>query len=116
MLIPVIVAALGPRLRLNTAGAGIGALVGGMMTNIIWNLTVSPGGAAVFIGLAGSVTGLLLGHALSLWTRGKQTAGPALNEILALSENSTGGAFHAAFLNATNSVLVAAMRWAFSSR
>ena len=34
----------------------------------------------------------------------------------ALSENSTGSAFHAAFLNATNSVLVAAMRWAFSSR
>jgi solute:Na+ symporter, SSS family len=90
MLIPVIVAALGPRLRLNTAGAGIGALVGGMMTNIIWNLTVSPGGAAVFIGLAGSVTGLLLGHAVSLWTRGKRTAGPALNEIFAEPGNATG--------------------------
>lgn len=66
MLIPVIVAAIGPGLRLNTAGAGIGAMAGGMVTNIVWSLFVSPGGAAVFIGLAGSVAGLLLGHALSL--------------------------------------------------
>lgn len=90
MLIPLIVAAIGPRLRLNTAGAGIGALVGGMMTNIIWNLAVSQGGAAVFIGLTGSITGLLLGYAVSLWTRGKRTAGPALSEIFAEPGNATG--------------------------
>jgi hypothetical protein len=40
----------------------------------------------------------------------------ALAGFLALSENSTGGPFHAAFLKATNSVLVAAMRWALSSK
>ncbi len=33
-----------------------------------------------------------------------------LDAKAALSENSTGGPFHAAFLKATNSVLVAAMR------
>ena len=44
---------------------------------------------------------------------------PGMNRtigVTALSENSTGSAFHATFLNATNSVLVTAMRWAFSSR
>jgi solute:Na+ symporter, SSS family len=66
MLIPVIVAAIGPRLRLNTVGAGVGALAGGMATNIVWNLWISAGGAAVFIGLVGSEIGLLLGHAVSL--------------------------------------------------
>jgi len=55
MLIPVLVAVIGPRLRLNTVGAGVGALFGGMITNIGWNLMISQGGAAVFIGLAGSV-------------------------------------------------------------
>jgi hypothetical protein len=34
----------------------------------------------------------------------------------ALNENSTECRFHAAFLKATNSVRVAAMRWAFKSR
>ncbi len=57
MLVPVLVAVIGPRLRLNTVGAGVGALVGGIVTNIGWNLLVSEGGAAVFIGLGGSVVG-----------------------------------------------------------
>ena len=76
MLIPVLVAVIGPRLRLNTAGAGVGALVGGIIANIGWNLVVSQGGAAVFIGLAGSVVGLLLGHAVSVLTGGKHIAPP----------------------------------------
>jgi SSS family solute:Na+ symporter len=80
MLIPVIVAAIGPRLRLNTAGAGVGALVGGIVTNIVWSLRVSSGGAAVFVGLSGSVIGLLLGHWVSLSMGGKRIAGPGLNE------------------------------------
>jgi SSS family solute:Na+ symporter len=71
MLVAVLVAAIGLRLRLNTAGAGVGALVGGIITNIVWNLTVSQGGAAVFVGLAGSVVGLLLGHAVSMLSGGK---------------------------------------------
>ena len=78
MLIPVIVAAAGPRLRLNTAGAGIGAMATGMVINIVWSLLISPGGAAVFMGLAGSVIGLLLGHAVSLRMGNKRfcRAGP----------------------------------------
>jgi hypothetical protein len=76
MLVTVLVAVIGPRLRLNTAGAGVGALAGGIMTNIGWNLMVSQGGAAVFIGLAGSVVGLLLGHAVSVLSGGKHIAPP----------------------------------------
>jgi SSS family solute:Na+ symporter len=76
MLVPVLVAVIGPRLRLNTAGAGIGALAGGIITNIGWTLMVSPGGAAVFIGLAGSVVGLLAGHAVSVLSGGKHIAPP----------------------------------------
>ena len=34
----------------------------------------------------------------------------------ALRKNSTGPPFHAAFSKATNSIFVAARRWAFSSR
>ena len=76
MLVPVLVAAIGLRLRLNTAGAGVGALVGGVISNISWNLMVSQGGSAVFIGLAGSVVGLLLGHAASALSGGKRIASP----------------------------------------
>jgi solute:Na+ symporter, SSS family len=88
LLIPVIVAAIGPRLRLNTAGAGVGALAGGMVTNIVWSLLVSPGGAAVFIGLAGSVIGLLLGHAVSLSRGGKRIAAPGFNEAFTETGNA----------------------------
>jgi Na+/proline symporter len=76
MLIPVLVALIGPRLRLNTVGAGVGALVGGITTNIGWNLMVSQGGVAVFIGLAGSVVGLVLGHAVSVLSGGKHISQP----------------------------------------
>jgi len=76
MLVPVLVAVIGPRLRLNTAGAGVGALVGGIISNIGWNLMVSQGGTVVFIGLAGSVVGLLLGHAVSVLSGGKHIAPP----------------------------------------
>jgi len=76
MLVPVLVAVIGPRLRLNTAGAGVGALVGGIITNIVWNLMVSQGGAAVFIGLAGSLVGLLLGHTVSVLSGGKHIVPP----------------------------------------
>jgi SSS family solute:Na+ symporter len=78
MLVPVLVAVIGPRVRLNTAGAGVGALAGGIITNIGWTLMVSEGGAAVFIGLAGSVAGLLLGHAVSLLSGGQHIAPPVL--------------------------------------
>ncbi len=76
MLVPVLVAVIGPRLRLNTAGAGVGALVGGIITNIVWNLMVSQGSAAVFIGLAGSLVGLLLGHTVSVLSGGKHIVPP----------------------------------------
>jgi solute:Na+ symporter, SSS family len=76
MLVPVLVAVAGPRLRLNTVGAGAGALAGGIISNIGWTLMVSEGGAAVFIGLAGSVVGLLLGHAVSVLSGGKHIAPP----------------------------------------
>ena len=82
MLIPLIVAAIGPHLRLKTAGAGIGALGGGILTHVLWSLLVSPRGTAVFVGLVGSVIGLLLGHAVSLWMGGKQVAGLGGNKIL----------------------------------
>jgi Na+/proline symporter len=76
MLVPVLVAVIGPRLRLNTAGAGVGALAGGIITNIGWNLMVSQGGAAEFIGLAGSVVGLMLGHGVWVLSGGKHIAPP----------------------------------------
>jgi len=76
MLVPVLVAVIGPRLRLNTVGAGVGAVVGGIVTNIGWNLVVSEGSVAVFIGLAGSVVGLVLGQAVSVLSGGKQIAPP----------------------------------------
>ena len=76
MLVPLLVAVFGLRLRLNTAGAGVGALAGGIVTNIGGSLAVSRGGAAVFIGLAGSVVGLLLGHAVSLASGGKRNESP----------------------------------------
>jgi SSS family solute:Na+ symporter len=66
MLVPVLVAVLGNRTSLRSAEAGVGALLGGMTTNLFWNVAIEPGGDAVFIGLAGSVIGLLGGHALSL--------------------------------------------------
>jgi SSS family solute:Na+ symporter len=86
LLIPVIGAAIGPRLGLNTAGAGVGALVGGMLSNILWNLLVSPGGAAVFIGLVGSMCGLLTGHAVSLRLGEKRIVGPSFNGALAQAQ------------------------------
>jgi solute:Na+ symporter, SSS family len=78
MLVPVLVAVIGPRLRLNTAGAGVGALTGGILANIGWNLMLSKGGAAVFMGLAGSVVGLLLGQAVSVLSGGKYISPPVL--------------------------------------
>ncbi len=71
MLVPVLVAVLGTRTSLRSAGAGVGSLVCGMATNIFWNLAVAPGGAAVFVGLFGSVVGLLAGHAFSVASRNK---------------------------------------------
>jgi hypothetical protein len=42
---------------------------GGMVTNLFWNLRVEPGGSGVFIGLLGSILGLLAGHAVFLALR-----------------------------------------------
>ena len=80
MLIPVVVAAIGPRLRLNTAGAGVGALALGMISNIVWNVFISAGGEAVFIGLIGSAVGMLIGHAISLSLGGKRIAEPGFDK------------------------------------
>jgi SSS family solute:Na+ symporter len=77
MLVPLLVAVLGNRTRVRSAGAGVGALLGGMTTNLFWNLAIEPGGAAVFIGLVGSVVGLVGGHALSLVLRNKQAIAQA---------------------------------------
>lgn len=76
LLVPVIVAVIGSRTRLRSAGAGIGALMCGMVTDIGWNLMVAPGGAAVFIGLIGSFIGLLAGHALSSVIEGRTVVKP----------------------------------------
>jgi SSS family solute:Na+ symporter len=75
LLVPVIVAVLGNRTGLRSTGAGIGALVCGMVTDIGWNLLVAPGGAAVFIGLIGSFIGLLAGHGISRAMGGTQPMG-----------------------------------------
>ena len=92
MLIPVIVAAMGKLVPLNTVGAGVGALAGGMATNIVWSLTVSPGGEAVFAGLAGSLIGLSLGHAVSLSMGAKRVAGPSFNGPFVENGNVARGA------------------------
>ena len=67
MLIPVIVAVMGSRTNLRSAGAGIGALVRGMVTDIVRHLVVVPGGAAVFAG-----------HAISGGAGGRKTAVPSV--------------------------------------
>ena len=69
LLVPVLVASLGAPSEFNAASAGVGALVGGMVTNLFWNLAVEPGGPAVFIGLAGSLVGFACGHAASVLLR-----------------------------------------------
>jgi hypothetical protein len=51
-----------------------------MVTNIVWNLFVSSGGEAVFIGLAGSLIGLLLRHEAWLSMGGRRVAEPSVNE------------------------------------
>ena len=63
LLAPLLVAVVGQTTSLRSTGAGVGAVLGGMATNLFWNLRVEQGGAAVFIGLLGSVVGLLSGHA-----------------------------------------------------
>jgi solute:Na+ symporter, SSS family len=77
MLVPLLVAVLGNRTKLRSANAGVGALLGGMTTNLFWNLAIEPGGAALFIGLVGSVVGLFGGHALSLVFGDKQAISQA---------------------------------------
>jgi SSS family solute:Na+ symporter len=72
MLVPVLVAVMGNRTSLRSAGAGVGALLGGMTTNLFWNLAIEPGSSALFIGLVGSAIGLLGGHALSMVLRLKR--------------------------------------------
>ncbi len=62
ILVPLIVAVFFSRSVLCNAGAGMGAVAGGMLTNIAWNAALPGSGAAVFAGLAGSVAGLFLGH------------------------------------------------------
>jgi SSS family solute:Na+ symporter len=69
LLAPLLVAVVGQATSLRSTGAGVGALLGGMATNLFWNLRVEQGGAAVFIGLLGSIVGLLGGHALWLGLR-----------------------------------------------
>ena len=72
MLIPVLVAVMGRYTNLRSGGAGVGALLAGMATNIVWNLTVEVGGASVFIGLLGSIVGLFVGHWIAMMWRGKR--------------------------------------------
>jgi SSS family solute:Na+ symporter len=72
LLVPVVVAMLGSRTSLRSVGAGVGALLGGMTSNLFWNLAIEPGSAALFVGLVGSAIGLLGGHALSLVLRVKR--------------------------------------------
>ncbi|HVJ55945.1 MAG TPA: sodium:solute symporter family protein [Aliidongia sp.] len=62
ILVPLIVAIFFTRSRLCCTGAGIGAVVGGMLVNIGWSLAFPGNGAAVFAGLAGSVAGLFIGY------------------------------------------------------
>jgi len=78
MLVPVLVAVIGPRLRFEQRPVpGWGdALVGGIITNIGWNLMVSQGGAAVFIGLAAASPGCCWGMAVSVLSGGKHIAPP----------------------------------------
>jgi solute:Na+ symporter, SSS family len=64
ILVPLLVAVFLRRSALCNAAAGIGAVVGGMLANIGWNLALPGVGGAVFIGLGGSVLGLLIGHGL----------------------------------------------------
>lgn len=63
ILVPLIVAVFFGRSRLCGTGAGIGAVLGGMLANIGWSLGLG-GGEAVFAGLVGSAAGLAIGYAL----------------------------------------------------
>jgi solute:Na+ symporter, SSS family len=72
LLVPLVVAVIGRRTSLRSTGAGIGALLGGMAANLFWNFRIEQGGAAVFIGLMGSVVGLLSGHGVSIALRNQR--------------------------------------------
>lgn len=64
ILVPLIIAALFSGSRLCSPGAGIGAVLGGMLANIAWSVALPENGAAVFVGLAGSIVSLLIGLGL----------------------------------------------------
>jgi SSS family solute:Na+ symporter len=64
VLIPLLVAVFFNRTRFASLGAGFCAVLLGMLANIGWSVTHPGGGEAVFIGLAGSVLGLIIGALL----------------------------------------------------
>ena len=64
ILVPLTVAIFFARSRLCSTGAGMGAVLGGMLTNISWSVALPGNGAAVFAGLAGSALGLVIGYGL----------------------------------------------------
>jgi solute:Na+ symporter, SSS family len=80
ILVPLLVAVFFTRSRLCSPGAGMGAVLGGMLTNIGWSVALPENGAGVFAGLAGSVVGLLIGHGLDRYFRRSPALGPRIRE------------------------------------
>ena len=64
ILVPLLIAVFFRRSRLCSTAAGMGAVLGGMASNIAWSAALPGNGGAVFIGLAGSLAGLIIGHVI----------------------------------------------------
>ena len=85
VLVPLLVVVFLPRSRFCTLWGGVGAVVCGMASNIGWTMLGPDRGLSVFIGLAGSLVGLLAGSALEAMAPPR----PALEASSSLDTNAT---------------------------
>jgi solute:Na+ symporter, SSS family len=74
ILVPLLLAVFFPRSRLCTLSAGFGSVLFGMLANIIWTIHGADGKGALFVGLAGSVVGLLAGGLVGVLVKARQPA------------------------------------------
>lgn len=64
ILVPLLVIVFMPKSRFCSLAAGVGAVSGGMIANVAWSMLRTDHGLGVFVGLGGSIAGLLLGSLL----------------------------------------------------
>jgi SSS family solute:Na+ symporter len=74
ILVPLMLTVFFPKSRFCTLYAGFGSVACGMLANIVWVLFGANGHAALFVGLAGSVVGLLVGGFIEMMLRPNGTS------------------------------------------